>query len=172
MQALFFGSSGIPLGESCFLKSFRLVRNPSGDVFIQVPHKGICTPDKLKLALSAHVLYLFFLYDGSHAVLTYLVIYKLMQKILDGKASRIEVVLVFIDLSKKVISNTDVQRRSRVGHDIYCKETFHHAAIISERFRTSRNDIYTKTAELLNGRESVCDMNRKRETFFSMDILE
>jgi hypothetical protein len=128
----------------CSSLSFRLVRNPSGDVFIQVPHQGIPMFDKFYLALPAHILYLFFSDYGTPAVPAKLIINKLMQVIPGCEAIRIEVVLMLIYSSYEVIRHPDIQSRSRIGHDIHSKDILRHPAIISERFRTSRNDIHTK----------------------------
>ena len=79
----------------CYFLSFRLlsslrrgsVRNLSVDVFIiQVSHQGIPLPDKLYLALPAHILYLFFSDYGTPAIAAILVINKLMQVILCSEA--------------------------------------------------------------------------------------
>jgi hypothetical protein len=83
--------------------SFRLVRNLSGDIFIQVPHSGISLPDKLYFALSVHILYLLFPDYGTPAITAKIIINKLMQIIPGCKAMRIEVVLMLIDSSNEVI---------------------------------------------------------------------
>jgi len=68
--------------------SFRLVRNLSDDVFIQVIHQGIYLPDDIYLHLSAHILYLFFPDYGASAILTKFIINKFMQEIPAGKTMR------------------------------------------------------------------------------------
>ena len=73
--------------------SLRLVRNLSGNVFRQVPHSGIPLFDKRYLAMSVHILYLFFPDDCTADIFAYLIIYKLMQKMISSKAIRIQVVL-------------------------------------------------------------------------------
>ena len=128
----------------CYFLSFRLlsslrrgsVRNLSVDVFIiQVSHQGIPLPDKLYLALPAHILYLFFSDYGTPAIAAILVINKLMQVILCCEAMGVEVVLMFIYSSYELICHPNIQRRSCIGHNIHSKNTLHHSAIISERFR-------------------------------------
>jgi hypothetical protein len=154
-------SSGIPVDRFCYFLSFRLVRNLSGDVFIiQVLHQGIPLPDKLYLVLSAHILYLFFSDYGTPAVTTKLVINKFMQVILCCEAMRIEVVLMFMYSSYEVIRHPNIQRRSCIGHNMHSKNTLHHSAIISERFRTSRNDIHTKAKKAIKRMNNPAKCNR------------
>ena len=86
----------------------------------------------------------FFLGYGTPAIAAILVINKLMQVILCCEAMRIEVVLMFIYSSYEVIRHSNIQSRSCIGHNIHSKDVLRHPAIISERFRTSRNDIHTK----------------------------
>jgi len=145
------------VGRFYYFLSFRLlsslrrgsVRNLSGDVFIQVLHQGIPMFDKFYFALPAHIFYLFFSNYGTPSVPAKLIINKLMQVIPNCKAISIEVVLMLIYSSYKVIRHPDIQSRSRIGHDIYGEDILYHPAIISERFRTSRNDIHTKSRKSL-----------------------
>jgi len=53
---------------------------------------------------------------------------------------RINVVLMLINSSYQIIRHPDIQGRPCIGHNIHSKDIFPHAVIISERFRTSRND--------------------------------
>jgi hypothetical protein len=99
--------------------------------------------DKVYFALPAHILYLFFPNYGISAIPAIFIIDKLMQMIFGRKATRIKVVLMFIDSSHEIIRNPDIQGRPCIGHNIYRKDILLHSAIISERFRTSRNDIQT-----------------------------
>jgi hypothetical protein len=122
--------------------SFRLVRNPSDNVFRQVLHERIFLPDKLYFILSAHILQLFFPDYGASAVLTELIINKLMQVVSGCKTVRIKIVLMLIDPSCQIICYPHIEGRSRIGHNIHGKKSFFHTALISERFRTSRNDIH------------------------------
>jgi hypothetical protein len=132
------------VGRFCYFLSFRLVRNPSGYVFIQVLHQGIPVFDKFYLFLPAHILYLFFSNYGTPAVPAKLIINKLMQVIPRRKAIRIKVVLMLIYSSYEVIRHPNVQSRSRISHNIHGEDILYHPAIISEGFRASRNDIHTK----------------------------
>jgi hypothetical protein len=100
--------------------------------------------DKFYLSLPAHILYLFFSDYSTPAVTTKLVINKFMQVISGCEAIRIDVVPMFIYSSYEVIRHPNVQSRSRIGHDIHGENILYHRAIISERFRASRNDIHTK----------------------------
>ena len=120
--------------------SFRLVRNLSGDIFIQIPHSWISLPDKLYLALSVHIFYLLFPDYRTPAITAKLIINKLMQVIPGCKAMRTEIVLMLIDSSNEVIRHPYIQSRPRISHNINRKYILSHPAIISERFRTSRND--------------------------------
>jgi hypothetical protein len=118
------------VGRFCYFLSFRLVRNPSGDVFIQVSHQGIPTFDKFYLALPAHVFYLFFSNYGTPAVPAKLIINKFMQVISCCEAIRIEVGLMLIHSSHEVIRHPNVESRSRISHDIYGEDILYHSAII------------------------------------------
>ena len=100
--------------------------------------------DKFYLVLPAHVFYLLFSDYSTPAVTTKLIINKLMQIIPGCEAIRIDVVPMFIYSSYEVIRHPNVQSRSRIGHDIHGENILYHRAIISERFRASRNDIQTE----------------------------
>ncbi len=138
----------MPVGSFHFFLSFRLARNLSDKVIIQVPYERISLPDKFYLALSAHILYLFLPDYGTSAISAKLIINKLMQVIPCRKAMRIMTVLMLIDSSYEVIRYPDIQSRSRIGHNIHSKYIFPHFAITSEGFRTSRNDIYSKAGRI------------------------
>ena len=95
------------------------VRNPSCDIFIEIPHGRIALLNQLNLLLSAHVLYLLFPDDCTTAVVTELEIYEPMNVVFGGETSRIEVVLMLIDSSYKVICYPDIERWPGIGHNVY-----------------------------------------------------
>ena len=128
------------MDNTAFYLSFRLLRNPSEKVIIKVIQQGIPLLDKFYFLLPAHILYLLFSDYGTLAVAAEFIIHKPVQIILSRKTVRIEIVLMLIDSSYEVISYPNIQGRPRIGHNAHGKSFISHTVIISERFRTSRND--------------------------------
>jgi hypothetical protein len=94
--------------------------------------------------LPAHILYLFFSDYCASAISAKLIINKFIQVIPAGKTMRNEIVFMLIYFTNEIIRYPDIQSRPCISHNIYSKTIFLHSCIISERFRTSRNDIHTK----------------------------
>ena len=105
--------------------SFRLVRNPSDYVAVQVPHRRINLFDKLYLSLPAHIFYLLLPDNRTEAIIAKLIIDKSVQTVFGRKTARIEVVFMLIDSSCEIVCYPDIKSRPGISHNIHYKTSKH-----------------------------------------------
>jgi hypothetical protein len=112
--------------------SFRLVRNPSQNVVVEISHHGIALPNEFHLLLSAHILYLLFPDNGAVAIPAKLVVDKSMQVIFGCETRWIETILMLIDSPYEIICYPDIESRPRISHNVNGKFLLHPPVSISE----------------------------------------